>query len=439
MASREKLRGSGAPAWMSQLGLALGRYQVPAREVSCDGGLLRVVMGHPDEEMLEAEVRPMAEGAQGWAVVEGFVLGYQGQDDLGPHRERWMKALAAVVKGLAHVMPPALDTGGALFTGRVNPEQRFRRSFPFCDVERSQVRGQEVVEVLLRATSRCNQACPFCSASERASASASAVGACIRAAGKVYPGCLLSITGGEPTLRPTFLDEVALALEQPGVGQVQVQTNAVAFARRLDPAALASRDDLSFFTSLHALDPAIYDACTATQGQLPRALQGITRLMEAGHRVTVNCLVQGLNLDHLPGYIEALPAALPWNARAALHFSVLICPEYRPGAQAFLVPYARLAPALEAAAARASALGLRVDPLRSSTHAAIPACLLGAREREHDPHRPRVQAGETGHDDLSLPWVKAARCQGCLEDPYCLGLPAPYARRFGLDEPEPLT
>ena len=430
--------------------MGLRRYRIPAREVSAGGGLLRVVMGRTGAGggELVAEVRPAGPDTRGWAVVEGFQLGYQGQQDLGPDRERWMKALAAVVRQLAHVLPPALDEPGALFAGRVHPEERFRRSFPFCDVERSRIGDSEEVEVLLRATSRCNQACPFCSAAERDTASAEAVRACIAAAGKVYPGCLLSITGGEPTLRPTFEEELDLALGQVGPGQVvpgqiglghvQVQTNAVAFASRLDPASLAPRPELSFFASLHALDPAVYDACTATSGQLPLALTGISRLMAAGHKVTVNCVVQRLNLDHLPAYIEALPEALPWNDRSVLHFSALICPEYRPGAADYLVRYSELASALEAALERGTALGLRVDPLGASTHAAIPICLLGGAYRGKS-HRPKVLPGETGYEDLSLPWVKAARCRDCVEDPTCLGLPAAYAQRFGLDEPEPLA
>ncbi len=160
--------------------------------------------------------------------------------------------------------------------------------------------------------------------------------------------------------------------------------------------------------------------------------------MEAGHGVTINCVVQSINLEHLISYVEALPGTFAMDERSTLHFSVLICPEYRPEAADYLVPYSRLAPGLEAAAERGAALGLRVDPLRSSTHAAVPACVLSEEYRHHDPHRPHVFAGETGYEDLSLPWVKAERCRGCAEDPWCLGFPAAYARRFGLDEPKPL-
>ena len=424
---------------MRQLAQALRRYQVPLLEVTCADGVMRIVMGEAGEAALEARLLPGATGQRGWGAAGGFTLGYQGQGDLGQAREGWMRAVQQVVELLDHVLPPALDEPGALFLRKVSAEERFRKSFPFCEVERSEVGGDRVVELLLRSTSRCNQSCPFCSAAPRRAASPEAVRACLRLAARVYPGCLLSLTGGEPTLRPGFLDEVLLALGLRGIGQVQVQTNAVAFGEKLDPAALPARPDLSFFASMHSLDEGIYDACTNTTGQFAGAVRGVRRLLQAGHRVTINCVVQRLNLDHLERYVEALPATFPISDRAALHFSVLICPEYRPGAADYLVRYTELAPRLEAAARRAADLGVPVDPPRSSTHASIPACLLDPAVRDRDAHRPEVRPGETGYEDRSLPWLKAARCRGCAEDRWCLGLPAAYAERFGLDELAPIS
>ena len=432
-------RDSSTPNWLKQLAQVLGRYRLPLREVSCADGVLRLVLGPEDTEPLLVTVRPRGDGP-GWATTDSFVLGYRGPDQLRGTRRRWMSTILEVVRRLEHVLPRRLDEPGAVFHRQVSPAQRFSRRFPFCDVERATVAGQDRVEVLLRATSSCNQDCPFCSAPENRTPSGQEVSHCLEQAGRVYPGCMLSLTGGEPTLRPAFLAEVRQALDQPGIGHLQLQTNAVAFARRLDPADLPLTPRLSFFVSLHALDGELYDRCTASSGQLPRAKAGITRLIQAGHRVTINCLIQALNLDHLEAYVDALPVELPLTGDdVVLHFSVLICAERRPEAAEFLVRYSELAPRLEAAARRAEALGLTVDSLRSSTHASIPACLLDPRYRSRDPHRPHTRPGETGHEDLTLPWVKAARCKSCQEDRWCLGVPSAYARRFGLDELEPLT
>lgn len=427
------------PRWLQQLAHVLARYRIPVRELTCNHGTLRMALSKGSAD-LEITVRPKTGAGPGWAETEGFVIGYRGPDRLEGPRQRWLDVVLQVIERMDHVLPPALDEPGALFDEEVSPAQRFASRFPFCDVERAEVDGSEQVEVLVRASATCNQGCPFCSAPETRTPTARQLAGSVTAAAHVWPGCVLTLTGGEPTLRPAFFDEVRQALDQPGVGHVQVQTNAVTFAKKLDPADLPPGERLSFFVSLHALDPALYDACTATAGQLELALAGMERLLAAGHPVTINCVVSTLNLEHLDAYVEALPRRLPvaGSSRAVLHFSVLICPEHRPDAADYLVRYGELAPRLEAAASRAEALGLTVDSLRSSTHASMPACVLGAAFRHRDPHRPHVRPGETGHEPTQTPWLKAARCKTCPEDPWCLGVPAAYARRFGLDELQPL-
>ncbi len=422
-----------------QLARVLARYRLPVRQLACADGTLRLVISRGAAE-LQITVRPRGAGP-GWAETESFVLGYRGPDRLEGARRRWLDVVLQVIEAMDHVLPPALDEPGAVFDEKVSPEQRFASRFPFADVEHAEVDGAEQVEVLVRASASCNQSCPFCSAPETRTPTARQLAGCVTAAARVWPGCVVSLTGGEPTLRPAFSDEVRQALDQPGVGHVQVQTNAVAFGKRLDPADLPVSERLSFFVSLHALDPALYDACTATAGQLELALDGMERLLAAGHPVTINCVVNTLNLDHLEAYVEALPRrlAVAGSDRAVLHFSVLICPEHRPGAAEYLVRYGELAPRLEAAASRAEALGLTVDSLRSSTHASMPACVLDETVRHRDPHRPHVRPGETGHEPTDTPWIKAASCRRCPEDPWCLGVPAAYARRFGLEELLPLT
>lgn len=425
------------PRWLVQFVQVLGRFRLPLREVSCAHGTLRIVLRA--EVPFVVTVRPRVEGAQGWAVTERFVLGYDGPGQLPGEKQRWMEGILTVLRRLEHILPQRLDQIGAVFGKEVSGPERFARLFSFCDVERNNVAGEDIVEVLVRATTRCNQGCLFCSAPEHRSPSAQEVHQCILQAARVFPGCLLSLTGGEPTLRPTFKDEVIQALAQEGVGQVQVQTNAVAFARTLDPADLRPGPRLSFFASLHALEEELYDRCTVTSGQLPLACAGIQRLIDAGHRVTINCMIHSINLEHLESYLRALPRVFQLNHRVAVHFSTLICPEHRPKAADFLVPYSTLAPRVEAAAELGQALGLNMDPLRSSTHAAMPACVLSKPYRFFEARRPHVRPGETGYGDLTLPWVKGSSCSECLEDRWCLGVPAAYARRFGLGELRPLV
>jgi pyruvate-formate lyase-activating enzyme len=411
------------PQWLVAFDQALGRAGVAAHEIVAGGGRLLVT-----QQPGAAGITVRLDG-EGWARTRRFVLGTDRPVDLD---ERTRQAVLHAVRSVEAHLPPELDEPAARFAPETGVEDRFRRLFPFCTVERSRAADATTVEVLVRTTARCNQACPFCSAPPpHPDPSRRALEACIASAAVSFPGAVLTLTGGEPTLRPACLAEVRGALAEPGLGRVQVQTNAVAFAERLAPDAIAPDPRLSWFVSLHALDEAVYDACTGTRRQLGPALSGIERLLRAGHDLVINCVVSRENLHHLDEYVRAFPQRVGASARVELHFSVLICPEHRPGAADLIVPYSDLAPALRHAVELARAAGVRVAPLRSSTHASLPFCVLDAEARAETARRPELEGDDPG-------WVKAKGCADCAESTACLGVPAPYAARLGLAELRPL-
>jgi len=424
------------PQWLTKLHTALQRLRLPVREVVAGDGRLHITLGDT-QASLAAIVRPAQSGGTGWGATDRFILAYEGAGDVGPEQERWLSAVLHILRKGGHTLPPALDEACGIFSPETPPEERFLRLYSFCTVERSQIGGGLHTEILIRTTTRCNQACPFCSAPEHATPSAKTVAACIGDAANAFSAASLSLTGGEPTLRRTFADEVHQALGLSQIEQVQIQTNAVAFAKKYQAADFPTDGRLRFFVSLHALDEALYNECTGSQGQLPLALDGIKNLINAGHYVTVNCVINSINIEHLSDYIRALPDTLPFGERVDLHFSTLLCHENRPEAPKFLARYPRVAEVLEEVVAAGRAKGITIESLRASTHAAIPACMLAPRYREHRAHRPVIQAWETGYEDYTRPFVKAARCKDCVETPTCLGVPTPYAQLFGLDELSP--
>ena len=428
-----------SPQWLIALRRSLGRSGVPVREIVAGSGRIRAVLNADAATALVATVRPRSADAHGWASTRRFVIGYEGRRDLAPLDQRWMKALLHAVQRCESHLPAELDESCGCFAESTSAEARFAALFPFSAVERSRLGDDLTTEILVRTTSRCNQECPFCSAPPpQPEPSEGSIAACAEAAAQIYPGAVFTLTGGEPTLRREFLAEVRGALGVTGLGQIQVQTNAVAFASRLEAKDLPVDERLTFFVSLHGLDDTVYDQCTGTRRQLRPALTGIRNLLGAGHQLIVNCVVSRLNLGHLPDFIRSLPEQIPCDERVELHFSVLICPEHRPGAPPLLLPYTELAPALERAAEDAASAGLRVSPLRSSTHASLPACVLSPDARDRLPRRPQVQPSETGYEDLAKAWVKASTCQSCRERETCLGVPAPYARALGLSELVPI-
>jgi pyruvate-formate lyase-activating enzyme len=435
-----------ASRWVRELVDGLRRIGAPVRSACLDGGALRVSVESSQGERLVAVVTPRRQGAEGgWRSTRYLDLGYEGQGELGPTSRRWLETLHGLLVDLEARVPTDLQGFAALAARHGPPEHILRALFPFVTVERSDAeagpgqsaRSGEGVEVLVRVTRRCNQACPFCSAPEHAEPTSEVVRACFRAAADLLPGALLSLTGGEPTLRAGFVEEVRSALGCLTLSRIQIQTNAVQFASRLEARALEADPRLAFFVSLHALDEAVYDRCTGTHGQLPLAIRGVQGLLDAGHPVTLNTVVCQQNVGHLEDLVGRLPDLFPKTVRPALHFSVLVCPEWNPGAAAALVRYTQVVAALEGAARLARRLGVDLLPLRSSTHAALPACLVG---EEHRAGRVAYQiaAHETGYEEPGRPFVKAVRCRSCRETPRCLGVPQAYARAFGLEELVPL-
>ncbi len=428
-----------SPQWLVALRRSLSRSGAPVQEIVAGSGRLRAVLGADGATELVATVQPRAANVHGWASTRRFVLGYEGRRDLSPLGQRWMKALLRAVQRCESHLPAELDESCGCFPEGTSAAARFAALFPFVAVEHSRLGDDRTTEILVRTTSRCNQECPFCSAPQpQPDPSERSVAACAQAAAQVYPGAVFTLTGGEPTLRRGFVAEVQNAMQVTGLGRVQVQTNAVAFASRLDAKDLRADERLLFFVSLHALDESVYDQCTGTRRQLRPALTGIRNLLGAGHTLIVNCVVSRLNLGHLPDFVRSLPEQIPCDERIELHFSVLICPEHRPETPPLLVSYTELAPALERAAEDAARAGLRVSPLRSSTHASLPACVLSPDYQDRLPRRPEVQQHETGYEDFTKAWVKASTCRNCGERETCLGVPAPYARSLGLSELRPI-
>ncbi|MDH5492752.1 MAG: hypothetical protein OEY14_12435, partial [Myxococcales bacterium] len=50
----------------------------------------------------------------------------------------------------------------------------------------------------------------------------------------------------------------------------------------------------------------------------------------------------------------------------------------------------------------------------------------------------RIEAHETGYEEEGKAWMKAEGCRACPATEHCLGVPRPYASRFGLEELIPL-
>ncbi|MBN1774393.1 MAG: radical SAM protein [Deltaproteobacteria bacterium] len=313
-----------------------------------------------------------------------------------------------------------------------------RRAFPFLTAERTLRGGEWLHGLTLRLTTRCNQRCPFCQAADPRSEADPSSRDLLRAADRIaelLPGASVILTGGEPCLRPDLPELLTRLLERPGIRLVELQTNAVPLGSRTAALRLPVSDRLRVLVGLHALDPGIYDACTATRGQLPAALLGIRRLLDAGATVELNCVVSRLNLAHVPRLPELLARALGPRP-PPLHFSVLGIPEQREVGH-LLVRFGELLDAVAEAHRRAEPLGAVVRLAPSASHAVVPVCLLA--RRPDLPVGGEVGYAHEGPDaDRDRWWVQGNACRACVHRTRCRGVPRSYAERFGFGELEPV-
>jgi len=433
--------GDSSGTWVEKLLVGLRRQGLPLREIlAVDGSLDAVLDGRGGPEIV-VELRPLAEGARCYRSTRRFNISYRGVRDLGPAQRRAVDGLIDIIARIESRLPvtwPGVAAAGESEETE-DLERAFTRRFRFAQLDRSHGDGGLTTEVLVRLTTSCNQDCPFCSGPPVDRPTAESVHACIDWVADHIPGARFTLTGGEPTLCSFFFDVIRHALARSEFSGVAVQTNAVRFASAARIAELPADERLSFFVSLHALDPEIYDRCTASRGQLPLAIDGLCRLLATRRPVTVNVVANAVNVGHLKEMMPALAELLAGLPPLTLHFSIVMCPPYRPTAADFLVRYTDLLPVLEAAAATAAQLGMVVDPLISSTHASIPLCLVGHEHRSASTHRPQLVAGETGYEDFARPWVKATSCRSCAFTERCLGVPTPYAQRFGFGELQPVS
>jgi len=188
---------------------------------------------------------------------------------------------------------------------------------------------------------------------------------------------------------------------------------------------------------LHSHRSRQYDRLTGSRGQFAKAVSGLTRLLATpGCDVTVNVVVNPLNYRELPGlmdFLAVLRDRAPRGRRLTVHFSMLneVGHERSPR---WAVDLSDVTPYLREAVRRC--LRRRLPISRIGGESAFPLCLL-ERPGRHAVNRvfpqDRVRYAEDfSGKDGAIGRAKRPGCKACPYDPRCLGVPASYARRFGL-------
>lgn len=372
---------------------------------------------------------------RGARVIAAWVLEYRGGDASVPalfHLRRLpgTRSSAADAAGLA-----ALSTALCLLfeslRGRAGGKPAVRAE--------THEAGQGL-ERILRVTSACNHRCPFCFIPAHA-------GGADRAglereldalASELGPGGTLVLSGGEPTADPRLV-ELLVSARGRGLKRFVLQTNGAALARPGFVESLLALGVEGFDVSFHAHTPELHARITGSRTTFPKVVEGLGRLLASGRaRVTACVLVLAENhrvLPELVGFLGRLSRERLKTGAAPLEvaFSFLngAGMEAAPG---LAVDLGKAAPYLRRALARCRKEGLVAQRFTGET--AMPPCLVAdpaayAGDIEFSQERVRYAedfSGETG----GVGRAKRPSCRRCAYDARCMGVPAEYARLFGL-------
>ncbi len=274
----------------------------------------------------------------------------------------------------------------------------------------------------------CNLACDYCTITPamraRALDTREVVAAMRRARKLGYDR--VSFTGGEPTIRADLLGLVRAA-RRLGFEEIKLQSNGLLFAEPRNVARLVDAGVDRFHLSIHAHQPAAYEAIVRRPGTYRAMRAGLEALCHAGLDPVVDVILK-------EDTYRALPDAVDWVADRGARRVDLWFVSLTDGNRDNLASMPRMTDtlgAIESAAERAEARGVTVRSLH------IPRCLLGGRAGlAFDPAADRVRVVSPDAEfELSesrlTPQVHVPACEGCPDRGACRGLRRDYLERFG--------
>lgn len=236
----------------------------------------------------------------------------------------------------------------------------------------------------------------------------------------------LSITGGEPTIRPDLL-AIVRAGRALGFADIKVQSNGLMYAHGDNLARLLAAGATRLHVSVHTHRADRYEQLVRRTGTYAAMVGGLQRAVASGAPLVVDLIVKRDTMADLPAAIDWL-AGLGVRAVDLWYVSLTDANAAHPES---LPRMSEALPFITEALARARRQAMTLRSLH------VPRCLLG-QDHAHawDPGADRVvvvtpEATFALKDSRLAGRVKVPACAGCPFEQVCPGVRPDYLAVFG--------
>jgi MoaA/NifB/PqqE/SkfB family radical SAM enzyme len=301
----------------------------------------------------------------------------------------------------------------------------------------------------LQITPQCNNQCLFCNQGcqdRKQKISLDQIKNIISEGAR--KGCqLLTITGGEPTLKPDVLISSVKYAKQQGYSGISLMTNGRMMAYQYLAQELIDAGVDQFGISIHGSKPEINDLLTQSPGSFDQTIQGLRNIKNANCnqvKISTNTVIVKQNLSDLKNIVDLL---LNEKVDTILFSFVRITGSVNnPQAITKIVPRISEAPkyikqAIQFGESKHKFYNFLID--------GIPLCLINEYEKYlTDKKEPSTLMQEIGNSSTLADWekyretkgrIKEKKCEECQHFDICEGPWVEYPQIFGWDEFNPIV